>query len=112
MLILHPELLSYLHQPPKTVDVIRVLSVYVLIDLEGLIEEVHSAVAGGDHELPFDLPRLDLEGPLEVHDRLLELVLLRVMHTQTRDHIDLRWVVPIRLLVVVNSLELVLLLLI
>jgi len=52
----------------------------VLIDLEGLIEEVHAAVARGNHELPLDLAGLDLEGALEVHDGLLKLVLLGMMH--------------------------------
>jgi hypothetical protein len=35
-----------------------------------------------------------------------------VMHTQTGYHVDLRGVVPVRLLIVVHSLELILLLLI
>ncbi len=84
----------------------------VFVNLEGLVKEVHSAVARGDHELPFDLSGLDLEGTLEVHDSLLELVLLGVMHAEARYNIDLCRVVAVRLLIVMNCLELILLLLI
>jgi hypothetical protein len=62
--------------------------------------------------LPLDLLGLDLGSSLEVNDGLLEHVLLGVVHTEARDHIDLGWVVSIRLLVVVHGLEFVLLLLV
>ena len=112
VLVLHAQLLPNLHQSTETVYVIRVLLVDIFVDLEGLVEEVHASVAGGDHELPLDFAGLYLEGTLEVDDGLFELVLLRVVHPQARDHVDLRRVVPVRLLVVVHRLELVLLLLI
>ena len=112
VLVLHTELLTDLDETTEAVDVIRVLSMNVFIDLEGLVEQVHAAVARGDHELPLDLTRLDLECTLKVYDGLLELVLLSMMHAKARDHIDFCGVVPVGLLVVVHSLELVLLLLI
>lgn len=62
--------------------------------------------------MPLDLLGLDLVGALEVHDGLLEHVLLRMVHAQARDDIDLGWVVPVRLLVEMDGLELILLLLV
>ena len=84
----------------------------VFIDLQGLVKQVHAAVARGYHKLPLDLPWLYLESALKVHDGLFKLVLLSVVHAQTGDDINLGGVVPVALLVVVDSLELVLLLLI
>lgn len=80
VLILHAQLLADLNQPTETVNVVWVFSMNVLVDLESLIEEVHAAVARGNHKLPLDLTGLDLEGALEVHDGLLELVLFSMMH--------------------------------
>ena len=48
----------------------------------------------------------------EVKDSLFEHILFGIVHTETRDDINLCWVVSITLLVIVNSLELILLLLV
>ena len=112
LLVRHAELLSDLNETSETVDVVRMVVVDLLIDLERLIEEVHPAIAGGDHELPFDFLHLDLGSSLEVKDSLFEHVLFGIVHTEARDDIDLGWVVSVTLLVVVNSLELILLLLV
>ena len=89
-----------------------ILLVNLFIDLEGLIKEVHSSVATSDHELPLDFLGLDLTGAFEVLNRLFEHVLLSVVHTKARNHINLGGIVPVGLLVEVDSLELVLLLLV
>lgn len=81
----------------------------LLVDLQCLVEETHTAVARGNHELPLDFLGLNLAGALEVQDGFLEHVLLGVVHTETTDDVNLGRVVAIRLLVVVHSLILVLL---
>ena len=109
---LHAELTADGDEAAEAVYVVLMLLVNLFVDLERLVEEVHAPVAARDHELPLDLLRLDLARPFEILDRLLKHVLLRVVHPQTRDHVDLRRVVPEALLVEVHCLELVLLLLV
>lgn len=112
LLVRHAKLLSNLDKASKAIDVIRVIVMDLLVHLECLVEKIHPAVAGGDHELPLDLLGLDLRCSLEVKDSLLEHVLLGIVHTKARDDINLSRVVSITFLVVVNSLELILLLLV
>ena len=88
------------------------LGVDLLVDLECVIEERHASVAGSNHETPLALLWLDLRSALEEQDGALVLVLLHVVHAQARNHIQLGWIVSIRLHVIVHSLELVLLLLV
>jgi hypothetical protein len=54
----------------------------VFINLKCLIEKIHASIARSDHELPFNFTRLNLECALKVHDGLLELILLGVVHTK------------------------------
>ena len=84
----------------------------ILIDLKCLVKQIHSSVATGDHELPFDFFRLDLECSLEVYNGLFKLILLGMVHTKARNNINFSGVISVGLLVVVDSLELILLLLI
>ena len=62
--------------------------------------------------MPLDLFWLNLTGAFEILDSLFEHVLLGVVHTQTRDYVDLGRVVTIALLIEVHGLELVLFLLV
>jgi hypothetical protein len=112
VLILHAELLTDLDKSAETVNIVWILLVNVFIDLKSFIEQVHSSVARGNHKLPFDFTRLDLEGTLKVNYGLLELILLSMMHAEARDHIDLSRVVTERLLIVMHCLEFILFLLI
>jgi len=88
------------------------LFINFFVHFQGLIKEVHSSIARGNHERPLDFFRLHLGGALKVHNGLLEHVLLRVVHSQTGDHINFRWVIAVRLLVEMHSLKFVLLLLV
>ena len=112
LVVLHAQLSTNGDEAAQTVDIVLVVLVNLLVDLQCLIEEVHSAVARSDHELPLDLLGLNLAGALEVLDSLLEHVLFSVVHTKARDHIDFRWVVAITLLVEMHRLELILFLLV
>ena len=109
---LHAELATDGDKATEAVDVVLVFFVDLLVDLECLVEKVHASVTACNHELPFDLLGLDLRSALEILNSLLEHILLGVVHAEARDHIDLRRVVPVALLVKVDSLELVLLLLV
>ena len=111
-IVLQAKLTPDRNETSQTVNVILVLLVDLLVDLESLLEKIHSSVARGDHELPLDFLRLNLTGAFEVLDSLLEHVLLGVMHAQARDYVDLGRVVTVALLIEVHSLELVLLLLV
>jgi hypothetical protein len=84
----------------------------VEIDLESLVEQVHSPVAGSNHELPLDFLGLDLGSSLEENDGLLEHVVFGIMHSEARNYVNFRWVVSETFVVVVNSLELILFLLV
>jgi hypothetical protein len=53
-----------------------------------------------------------MAGSFEVKNSLLKHILFGIMHSQTRDYVNLSRVVSIALLVVVNSLELILFLLV
>ena len=55
---------------------------------------------------------MDLKGPFEEKDSLLEHILLGVVHTKTGDNVDLSRIVTIALLVIVNGLKLILFLLV
>lgn len=112
LLVLHTELFSDLNEASEAIDVIRVLLVNVLVDLEGLIEQIHTAVAGCNHKGPLVLLGLDLLGTLKVNNSFLKHIVFSVMHTQARDHINFGRVVAVRLLVKVDGLELILLLLV
>lgn len=112
LLVRHTEFLSDLNKTSKTIDVVRVIIVDLFVNLKCLVKEIHPAVAGCNHELPFHFFHLDLRCSFEVKDSLFEHILLGIMHTEARDHIDLCWVVSVTLLVIVNSLELILLLLV
>ena len=83
LLVRHIKFLANLDKSLQTVNIIRIFSMDVLIDLEGIVEETHPSEAGGNHELPLDLSSLDLSGPLEEDDGLLKVVLLGVVHTKT-----------------------------
>jgi hypothetical protein len=111
-LVRHTELLSDLNKTSEAIDVVRVIVVDLFVNLQCLVKEIHPAVAGCDHELPFDFLHLDLRSSLEVKDSLFEHILLGIVHTEARDDINLCWVVSVTLLIIVNSLELVLLLLV
>jgi len=50
LLIFHAEFLSYLNKPSQTIDIFRVLLVDLLVDFKGLIEKIHPAIAGSNHE--------------------------------------------------------------
>ena len=110
--VLHSKLLADLNEASQAVNIILVLLVDLFVDLESLVEEIHSSVAAGDHEAPFDFLGLDLAGALEEEDSLLKHVLLGVVHTQAGDHVNLGRVVSVTFLVVVDGLEFILLLLI
>jgi len=112
LVILHAELSANRDESAEAVDVVLVLLVDLLVDLQRLVEQVHAAVATCDHQLPFDLLRLDLGSSLEVLDGLLKHILLGVVHTKARNDINLARVVAITLLVKVHRLELILLLLV
>ena len=112
LVILHTEFAADRHKTTQAVNIVLVLLINLLIDLEGLIEEVHASVATSYHKLPLDFLGLDLTGTFKVLDRLLEHVLLSMVHAKTRNHIDLGRIVTIGLLVEVDSLELVLFLLV
>ena len=112
LVVLHAKLTADRDQAAQAVNVVLVLLVDLLVDLQSLVEQIHASVATGDHKLPFDLLRLDLTGALEVLDSLLKHILLSMVHTQARDHINLRRVVPVALLIEMDSLELILLLLV
>ena len=109
---LHTELATDGDKTTEAIDVVLVLLINFLVHLERLIEQVHASVAAGDHELPFDLLGLDLRRTFEVLDSLFKHILLGMVHAEARDYIDLRWIVPVALLVEVDSLELILLLLV
>jgi len=112
LLVLHAQLLPDLNQASQTVNIVRVLLIDILIDLQSLIKQVHASIARSDHEGPLVLLGLTLLSTFEVNNCLFKLIVLCVVHAETRDHIDLGRVVAIGLLVEVNSLELVLLLLV
>jgi len=84
----------------------------LFVNLKCLVKKIHPTIAGSNHELPFHFFRLNLRCSLEVKDSLFEHVLFGIVHTEARDNINLCWVVSITLLVIVNSLELILLLLV
>lgn len=112
LLILHAELLPDLDEASQAINILGILIINVLVDFQGLVEQVHSTVARSNHERPLVLLRLDLLSALEIDNSLFKHVVFGVMHTEARDHINLGRVVPVRFLVEVHSLELVLLLLI
>lgn len=107
LLVLHAELLPDLDQTSKAVHVLRILIVNVLVHFKRLVEQVHASVATSDHKTPFVFLRLDLLRPLEINNSFFEHVVLCMVHAETADHVDFRWVVPIRLLVEMNCLELI-----
>lgn len=84
----------------------------VFVDLESFIEEVHASVARGNHKLPFHFLRLNLVSSFEIDNGFLKLVLLGVMHSETRNNINLSRVVSVRFLVIMHCLELILFLLV
>lgn len=112
LLVLHAKLLTDLDKTTQTVNVVRVLLIDLLVNLKGFVEQVHAAVATGNHEGPFDFLGLNLAGTLKVNDGLLEHVLFGVMHAEARDHVNLCRVVTVGLLVEMDGLELILLLLV
>ena len=112
LLIFHAEFLSYLNKSSQTVDIFWVLFVNFLVNLKSFVEKIHSSVAGRNHEWPLDLLRLHLLSTFEINNSFFKHVIFSMVHTQARDHINFCGIVPIRLGVEVNGLELVLLLLI
>jgi len=112
LLVLHAEIFSNLDETTEAVHVIGVLFIDFFVDTESFVEEVHAAVARGNHETPLDFFRLDLTSSFEVNDSLLEHVLLGMVHTKATDDINFGGVVPVTLLIVVDSLELIRLLLV
>ncbi len=107
LLIFHAELLPDLDQTSKAVHVVRILIVNVLIYFKRLVEQVHASVATSNHKTPFVLLWLDLLRSLKINNSFFKHVVLCMMHAETADHVDLRRVVSIRLLVEMNSLELI-----
>ena len=83
LVVLHAKFTTDRHETTQAVNIVLILLVNLLIDLEGLIKQVHASVATSDHELPLDLLGLDLTGAFEVLDRLFKHVLLGVVHTKT-----------------------------
>ena len=112
VLILHAEFFSDLDKASQAINVVRRFLMDILINLKGFVEEVHASVARGYHKLPFDFFGLDLESSFEVNDSFFELVLFGMMHAEARDDIDLGWVVSVRFLIIMHSLEFILLLLV
>ena len=112
LVVFHTKLTSDGNESAQAIDVILILFVDLLVHLQSLVEEVHSSVAGGDHELPFDFLWLDLARTLEILDGFFEHVLFGVVHTKARNDIDLGGIVAVTFLVEMHSLELVLLLLV
>lgn len=84
----------------------------IFVNLERFVEKVHASEARGNHKLPLHFLGLNLVCTLKVDDSLLKLILLSMVHTQARDHIDLSWVVSERLLIEMNGLIFILLLLV
>ena len=112
LVVFHAELAPDRDETAQAVDIVLVVLVDLLVHLQSLIEKVHSAITGRYHELPLDFLGLNLAGAFEVLDRLLEHVLLGVMHAKAGDNVDFGRVVSVAFLVEVNSLELVLFLLV
>lgn len=112
LLVLHAEILSNLDETTEAVHVVRVFFINFFVDSESFVEEVHAAIARGNHETPLDFFWLDLTSSFEVNDGLLEHVLFGVVHTKATDDINFGGVIPVTLLVVVDSLELIRLLLV
>ena len=112
LVILHAELTSDGHKTSEAINVILVFFIDLLVDLQSLVKEIHSAITRGNHELPLDLFRLNLRGAFEVLDGLFKHVLLGVVHTEAGDDVDLGWVVSVGFLVEMNGLEFVLFLLV
>lgn len=112
LLVRHTKLLSDLNKTSEAIDVVRVIVVDLFVNLKCFIKKIHPAVAGSNHELPFHFFHLDLRCSLEVKDSLFEHILFGIVHTEARDDINLCWVVSITLLIIMNSLELILFLLV
>ena len=111
-MVRHTELLSDLNKTSETIDVVRVFVVDLLVNFKCFVKKIHPAVAGSNHELPFHFFHLDLRCSLEVKYSFFEHILFGIVHTEARDDINLCWVVSITLLIIMNSLELILLLLV
>lgn len=79
--VLHAELSPNRDESAETVNVVLVFRINFLVDFEGLVEQVHPSVTGGDHQLPLHLFWLDLRRALEVLNGFLEHILLCVVHT-------------------------------
>ena len=112
LLVFHAKFASDRDKTAQAVNVVLIFFIDLLVHLECLVEEVHPAVAGSDHELPLDFFWLNLACTLEILDSLLKHVLLGVVHAQARDDVDFGRVVPVALLVEMHGLELILLLLV
>jgi len=111
VLVVRPsQVLAYGHQVPEALDVLRVLLVYLLVQLQGLGIVVHPPVAGSHHEAPLDLVRLNLAGALKVVDALLVHLVLDEPHAEPGYDIEVDGVVPVALELVVEALALLLLL--
>jgi len=95
LLVRHAKLLTDLNKASEAIDVVVVFIMDLLVNFESIVEEVHSPITGGDHELPFHFFILNLGGTFEEKDGLLEHVLFRVVHTQARDYIDFGRVIAI-----------------
>lgn len=81
LLIFHAEFLSYLNKPSQTIDIFRVLLVDLLVDFKSLIEKIHPAIAGSNHERPLYFFRLDLLSTFEAHNSFFKHVVFSMVHS-------------------------------
>mmetsp|Transcript_21253 Transcript_21253/g.51377 ORF Transcript_21253/g.51377 Transcript_21253/m.51377 type:complete len:209 (-) Transcript_21253:1750-2376(-) len=107
VLILESHLFADGNQVPQTFHFLRVLPVYVLIQLQSPVIDPHTSIATGNHQEPLDLVRLNLSCPMEKRDGSFVHFLLYVVDSQPRDYVHINWPVPVRLQMVVEGLRLV-----
>mmetsp|Transcript_52646 Transcript_52646/g.157002 ORF Transcript_52646/g.157002 Transcript_52646/m.157002 type:complete len:558 (+) Transcript_52646:218-1891(+) len=105
VLLLH--LLADGDEVPHALNVVGVRVVDLLVELQRLRVGAHAPVAGGHHQPPLHLVRLDLRGAAEEGDGGLVHLLLHVVDAQPGDDVHVHGPVPPGLEVVVEGLRLV-----